>query len=296
MGSIVPEFSLLEIVKSQLNNQEMEVDYYVASFSSPMQLSKFPHRASYFGIAVCTRGSATLFANLEHYDLSPGSLIAMEPEVIRSWKAQSADYAEEVLFFTMPFFMETTSNLNLFKGFRFFQSETPKAVQLNLNEANLINGLLQEVKNLIDLPSNRKDEMVRSYINILLNQVADLYDKYNHAEFVKSTTQERIVVCFKQLLTQKYLQLRTVNGYADLLNITPKHLSQTIKETTGRTAREWIHEILILEAKVRLTQTSLSIAQIADALNFSDASLFGKYFKRYAGYAPLSYRKQLAGQ
>lgn len=294
MKSIVPEFSLLEIVKCELNNQEMEIDYYVASFCAPMQLSKFPHRASYFGVAVCTKGSAVLFADLEHYHLSPGSLIVMGPEVIRSWKAQSSDYAEETLFFTAPFLVETTGKLNLVKEFSFFQNEMPKVVQITLVEINLINSLLQDIKNLINSTSGRKDEMVGSYIHIILNQIADLYDKYDHAEFVKSNTQERIVKRFKQLLTQHYLHLRTVNGYADLLNLSPKHLSQTIKETTGRTAREWIHDILILEAKVKLTQTSLSVTQIADALNFSDPSLFGKYFKRYAGYSPVSYRKRLS--
>ncbi|WP_316788877.1 helix-turn-helix transcriptional regulator [Pedobacter frigoris] len=295
--TVIPEFSLLEIVTSELKDQEKtELDYFVASFSSPMQLSKFPHRASYFGIAVCTRGSATLFANLEQYHLSPGSLIAMEPGVIRSWDAQSDGYAEEVLFFTGPFLLETIKQLDLLKGFRFFQHETLKVIQINNEEVSLVNGLLQDIKKRTNSPNHYKNEIIRSYINIVLHEVAGLYDRYDREEFVRSNIQSTMVMRFKQLLVQKHLQLRTVNGYAELLNVTPKHLSETVKATTGKTARDWIHHIIILESKAKLKQTSLSITQIADALNFSDASLFGKYFKRYAGYSPASYRKRLAQQ
>ncbi len=293
----VPAFSLLEIVKSELNDQQkIQLDYFAASFSSPMQLSKFPHRAAYFGIAVCTSGSATLFANLEQYNLLPGSLIVMEPDVIRNWTAQSADYAEEVLFFTAPFLLETTKYLNLIEGFRFFRQETPKVIQINGQETSLISELLQKIKSLSNSASNRKDQIIRSYINIVLDHVGDLYDQYDHSEFAQPNVQVALVVRFKQLLIEKHLNLRTVNGYAELLNITPKHLSETIKDITGKTAREWIHHIILLEAKAKLKQTSLNIAQIADSLNFSDSSLFGKYFKRYAGYSPASYRKYLIEQ
>ena len=256
-----------------------------------MQLSAFPHRAAYFGLAICTKGSATLLADLEAYTLLPGSLIVMEPEVIRSWNGQSTDYAEEILFFTESFFWESSTHFHSFKGFGFFQKKRPKVISLDSGDRHSIYQLMQTIKKTRLSASNRKDEMARSYINILLHQVADLYDKHEPVQLGVLRSQTEMVNTFKQLLIERHLQLRSVNGYADLMNVTAKHLSETIKANTGKTASEWIHDILILEAKVRLKQTTLSVASIAEALNFSDASLFGKYFKRYAGCTPAAYRK-----
>jgi AraC-like DNA-binding protein len=45
------------------------------------------------------------------------------------------------------------------------------------------------------------------------------------------------------------------------------------------------------EAKILLRNPSLSIQQIADQLNFSDQSSFGKFFKKHHRMSPLEYRK-----
>lgn len=290
----IPALSLSDIVKPVLGADQKQDDYFVASFASPMQLSAFPHRAAYFGIAICTKGSAVLLANLESYTLLPGSLIVMEPEAIRSWSVQSHDYEEEILFFTESFFQEHLGHFNRLNDFVFFQSHLPKAVELNNDERTDIYQFMQTIKKAGSSSSSRKDKMVASYIYILLNQVADLYDKYAPIQTSHRNSQTAMVHAFKKLLVEKHLQLRSVNGYADLMNVSAKHLSETIKANTGRTAREWIHDILILEAKVRLKQTTLTVASIAESLNFGDASLFGKYFRRYVGCSPATYRKSTA--
>jgi AraC-like DNA-binding protein len=83
---------------------------------------------------------------------------------------------------------------------------------------------------------------------------------------------------------------RNVNTYAEQLSITPKYLTETVKEITGKTAGEIIDDFVLLEAKLLLDNPALSIAEIADELHFSDQSFFGKYFKRHAGVSPKEYR------
>lgn len=291
MEASIPKYSLLDIVKPLLPKGENKVDYYVASFASPMCLSAFPHRATYFGVALCTKGSATLLANLDRYPLVPGTLIVMGPEIIRSWEAQSATYAEEIVFFTEAFFMGAGHYLAGLSGFEFLSNHSPKALLLTTNEQDKIHKLIKDIKQSSTTASPRQAEMVRNYIHILLNQIADIYDGQALADLVQNDSQRNMVLRFKKVLMENYLKLHTVNEYAELLNISAKHLSQTIKANTGKTAGKWIQELLILEAKVRLRQGDLSINQIADVLNFSDASLFGKYFKRYVGCSPAAYRK-----
>ncbi|KAA6344491.1 Arabinose operon regulatory protein [termite gut metagenome] len=68
--------------------------------------------------------------------------------------------------------------------------------------------------------------------------------------------------------------------YANKLCITPKHLSKVIKESSDRSAIEWIDSYVMLEAKALLKSTNMTIQQISDELNFPSQTFFGKYFKR----------------
>lgn len=100
----------------------------------------------------------------------------------------------------------------------------------------------------------------------------------------------RLLDKFMSLVQQNFKSERFLEFYADKLQITPKHLSRTIKALTGSTAVEWIERYVILEAKVLLKSTNLNIQQISDELNFPSQSFFGKYFKKKVGLSPKDFR------
>ena len=67
-------------------------------------------------------------------------------------------------------------------------------------------------------------------------------------------------------------------------------MSLIIKETSGRSAAEWIDAYVLTEAKTLLKFTTMSIQEVAYALNFSSQSFFGKYFKHLTGMSPSEYK------
>ena len=95
------------------------------------------------------------------------------------------------------------------------------------------------------------------------------------------------------MLAKEFSRHRSLSFYANKLNTTSKYLSEVVKKQTGKTAGEWIEHTVILEAKVLLQNRELGIAQVSDLLNFSDQSVFGKFFKTHTGISPLEYRKRL---
>ncbi|WP_297904665.1 helix-turn-helix transcriptional regulator [uncultured Parabacteroides sp.] len=101
---------------------------------------------------------------------------------------------------------------------------------------------------------------------------------------------EQISKNFIQLVMQNYTMQRNVAWYAKRLGITQAHLSTIIKQTTNKTCIEIITSMVIMDAKAQLKSTNLSIHDIAYALNFTNMSFFGKYFKRYVGMSPQEYR------
>jgi len=290
---LIPQYTMPQLSKwSSLHNKESS-DFNLSTIEPGILLQDFPYRASFYGIGLCKEGSVDLDVNLNSYHLRPNSLIIMGPDVIRKWRNQSADYHTKALFFTEDFFIEENINVATLRHFNFFNANALKIIQLETDEAIVIWKVLQEVKRILDSSSKRKKQIVRSYIYILLNLTADCFEKHTYLSTVVPRYTSDLIDRFKDLVCARYLDLRLVKEYANLLNITPKHLSETIKSETNKTAGEWIDEMVLMEAKVRLRQISRSIAQIAASMNFSDGSAFSKFFKRHTGIAPADYRKHL---
>ena len=94
-----------------------------------------------------------------------------------------------------------------------------------------------------------------------------------------------------RLIHENYARERSLNFYADIMCISPKYLSTIIKESTSRSAAEWIDEYVMLDAKNMLRFSGMNIQQVAYALNFRNQSAFGKYFKLLAGMSPSQFQK-----
>jgi AraC family transcriptional regulator, transcriptional activator of pobA len=125
----------------------------------------------------------------------------------------------------------------------------------------------------------------------LLFRFKEFTTAYNQWETGFSSPQQLLFKKFIQLVNNYYLEKRTVDEYATLLNVTPNHLSHTIKELTQRNALSHINDKIITEAKALIQFTKADIAEIAYQLNFSDPANFGKFFKKYEGCTPLEFRK-----
>jgi len=82
-----------------------------------------------------------------------------------------------------------------------------------------------------------------------------------------------------------------VGWYAQQLCISPKYLSEMVKNVSLRTPNEWIDNYVTMELRVILKNSSKSIKQIALEMNFPNQSFLGKYFKEHVGMSPSKYRK-----
>ncbi|WP_169569960.1 helix-turn-helix domain-containing protein [Sneathiella limimaris] len=108
---------------------------------------------------------------------------------------------------------------------------------------------------------------------------------------ISNGRQHQLLLAFQSLLDTHSLKQRTVTEYADLLSVTPTHLSRTVKGITGKTAGELIQDRILLEAKRRLVFSSTPIFQIADDLCFSSAAYFSRFFQKHTSQTPGVFRK-----
>ena len=127
---------------------------------------------------------------------------------------------------------------------------------------------------------------------MLINQLLFLLkrEKLNSGLKQYHTRAEQICSEFLILIEEYFWQKKSVKEYASVLDITPKHLSETIKSTLHHTALSYIHVRIIKEIQYLLCFSDMSIKQISYALNYETLSQFGRFFKRHEGVSPKEYR------
>ena len=86
-----------------------------------------------------------------------------------------------------------------------------------------------------------------------------------------------------------------IGWYASEMCLTPKYISNVVKQTLGISPGRCIGEAIIRQAKSLLASTALPVQVIADRLGFQNQSHFGTLFRRFTGQNPSTFRKQAAG-
>jgi AraC-like DNA-binding protein len=137
------------------------------------------------------------------------------------------------------------------------------------------------------------------YRSLALGSLLQLFLIYCHYNLNFNSVQldeENASVCilrdFKLLIEEKYQEWHKVQDYASEIHISAKHLSQTVKNFTGKTAKTLIQDRLILEAKRLLLHSSLTIKEIAYQIGFNEPLHFSGFFKKKVNISPSEFKNQ----
>jgi AraC family transcriptional activator of pobA len=281
---------------SAMGEEDAEKDFYV--FERNKELQKlpvnYPYRSNHFTIVLVTDGNACLKLNLIDYLIEKHNLLIISPNDVRQFISISNDCNYIGVGFTQNFLMRSGLHKKNIDAFDFFSSQAKPVLKLHQNNVEILFQLFSILhkKNSFKEEVFFKDEFIYHGFGALIFEIAFLFRKSNTAH-LKITRKEDLVMRFMKLLPLHFKKERGLKFYADLMFITPKYLTQTIKQITGKTAGDFIDEIVIMEAKVLLNNFSKSIGQVAEELNFSDQFYFSKFFKRHAGLNPSDYRSSL---
>ncbi|GAB2465819.1 AraC family transcriptional regulator [Hymenobacter qilianensis] len=261
--------------------QQLEV--HVAQFPHVQE----PHAHDFYLLLYVTHGHGTHTIDLITYDLRPGSLFFLMPGQVHSWSL-SDDTRGFILFFSEAFYLQQFPASRL-AAYPFFNPTNEPVVYSVPAEAGLL-PLLERIyqENTAALPAPNSDVVVRGYLFLYLELAARLYP---HETPPAPAYAQQHVREFGRLLTQHFHAEKTVGYYAERLSLTANHLNAICRRLLNKTASDLIHERVVTEAQRQLKHSAQSVAQIADALGFEDASYFTRYFKKYAGQTPEAFRQ-----
>lgn len=238
-------------------------------------------------LGFCLKGRAKLRINFKEFDLKPNTILAVVPHQMSTILDKSDDFFMECLFVSVDFIVDfpLPKNFDLLSNImRYPCMELSVEAMEDLLEYH---AMIVKQHNQFGQPY--RAEIVKGLLFAMFMEMFGLYSLDEVPPTSSSRTEEFTNQFFKLLRTH-YRQERNVSFYADKLCISSKYLSSIIKEVTGESILSWIHEMVIVESKMLLKTTDLTVAQISDELNFSNASFFGKFFKEHAGMTPLEFR------
>ncbi|MBL0274448.1 MAG: AraC family transcriptional regulator [Chitinophagaceae bacterium] len=181
----------------------------------------------------------------------------------------------------------------LAEEFPYFDLQAEHIVNITKTESELIQQSFRDIITEYERFSPEKDYLLRNYIHILLLRIREIYRPHVKKMSEAATRSMKITNQFKHLVEKSFINMRVVQNYAKQLHITPKYLSEIVKENTGKSPREIINEMLLLEARVLLGSTDKTITEIAYQLCFQDQSHFNHFIKQHTGITPLQLRKIL---
>ncbi len=163
-------------------------------------------------------------------------------------------------------------------------------ITLTHDDATRLLSLMLLIRQYIMQPLSLKSDILEHLYSVFINDLISI-QSFEKTRLSMSRQSEEIFVSFYTLLTNNYLEHRTLKFYADSLFITTTYLSRIVKQITGRTVMECINELLAMEASRLLKSTALTVEQIADQLHFATSASFDKFYKRMRGTTPLSVRR-----
>jgi AraC family transcriptional activator of pobA len=252
-----------------------------------------PLRADHFTIFLVTAGELRLKINLIDYSVKKNHLFMITPDVVVEFLDKSSGCFGMGMGFTTDFMFRTGIHKNHVESFDFIASQANPLVALEQQDTDILLSLFTLLlqKNLVKNTHPFGTEIVNHSFSVLLYELAAVHQKYNKGGSIQLNRKEHLLMRFLKLLPAHFKEQRSVQFYAELLSITPKYLTETVKEITGKTAGEFIDEMVVTEAKLLLSDPAMSVAGVADALYFSDQFFFSKFFKKQAGLSPSAYRK-----
>lgn len=253
---------------------------------------------NFYSIAIKKNFNAKIKYGQQDFDFDAGVMHFMSPKQVLTIQASSEEEFKHTgwLLLIHPDFLWNTPLSKRIKQYEYFSYKVNEALHLSEKEELLITDIIekiaQEYHTNID---NFSQDLIIAQIELLLIYSERFYQR----QFVtRKIANHRILNQLDIFLTECFKDdnlanrgIPTVQFVADSLHISANYLSRLLRQLTGQSTQQFIHDKLIDVAKEKLSTTDLSVNEIAYDLGFEHPQSFSKLFKTKTNQSPLAFRQ-----
>ena len=247
-----------------------------------------PHRVSFFALLIVLDGMGSHQIDLKEYPIKKGTVLKIAKGQVHAFQ-ENPNYDGYLILFTEEFVLNyfSKSSIEFISHLYNYHINEPLVEGGNLNEAFIENVLAE----LDDHNTYAQRNIVAAMLELYLLRLERLSKTADQNK--KSYQHYPLFLDFKNLVEKQYTQTRNVKDYAQILQISTKHLNQIVKDFTLNTAKHFIDDFVTLEIKRAIASTNSSLKEIGYAVGFDEMTNFTKFFKKQTGTTPKRFKAEL---
>ncbi len=263
------------------------VEDYVRLIPTPTKTDLSPFRLTVYNFIFLTKGKSTRTKGLNRYEFGENTFFFLPAYEITTHESIGGDYEGFYCDFNFEVLFQNTSHKELFQEFPFLEFNNYPLVVINEKAKRRVVSLLERLLEEYQEDKNCRIEILRTYLLALFTELTPFVEasKPTAADAASLITEQ-----YKKALSKQVYNKQKITDYAEMLSVSPNHLNKCVKKTLGKSAHDLLNEMLLLEAKVLLKQTNLTVTEIAYKIGKNEISDFARFFKAQTGMKPSEYR------
>lgn len=263
------------------------------------------HAHDFIELVYVTEGKGDHVCDGESYPLIAGDVFIINPGEEHTYIIDKKNKLEIVNCLFMPHLFDDvwlkglgiTESMDYFYVHPFLEKNERfhHCINLRGEEAENIYRLLEKMGYEYESAQHGYESLIRLQLVQLLIELSRIYARASDNRTKTDIKQQEKIIFVNRIvgyLERHYNQKLTLSALSDLFGISSRHLNRILKEETGKTVVEYIHEIRINRAKKILAETSEKIIIIAMEVGYEDPAFFTRLFTRKVGCSPGKYREQ----
>ncbi|WP_440133554.1 helix-turn-helix domain-containing protein [Chitinophaga sancti] len=240
-----------------------------------------PHKhKQYFEIIYLTKGTGVHWIDGVRYELRPPVLYFITQNQVHNWELESEPDGYVVII--KKSFVLRSLDLEL----KMLLHQASNITCINITDNATIQCLFGLLVEESIMGAQFSFPVIEGLLKALLAKIQRISDSSDNSTLRKTNMYES----FLEKLHQGSPVKSKVAYYAGLLNTSPQNLNAACRKAVDLPATAVLSDFIINEAKRLLLYTDKTVSEISFSLNFNDPSHFVKYFKRFAGQTPQSFR------
>ncbi|WP_298356298.1 helix-turn-helix transcriptional regulator [Runella sp.] len=279
---------------TEFSETDLVTAFYANNLRSHLQSHRFvnsAHKHSTYIAVLFTEGSGKHEIDFDTYEVRPGSVFLLTPGQVHSWEL-SADINGYVFFHTESFYNTAYLSKKL-TDFPFFYLQTNyPVIYLQEDALDSVIPLFKAIYEEYQTHLPFKFQKLNSLIDLTYIQLSRSYQEHNKV-VDKQPFQYNRIKKLEKLIDENFKTKKLPKEYADLMNMTTRHLNRICQETLNQTTTDLILKRVMVEAQRMLIHNDVTVAAVADSLGYEDYSYFIRLFKKQIGESPKKFQNRM---
>jgi AraC family transcriptional regulator, transcriptional activator of pobA len=289
MAAKVPVYGIVEF-----SHQKSEVFFYANELRIHLESHQFintPHKHSTYITILFIKGKGEHQIDFDTYAIKPGSVFLLSPGQVHCWKV-SKDAEGFVFFHTKEFYDNIFLKRKIENYPFFYLQQNYPVIYLSISDTKRVERNFQEIYQEYKERLKGWEIKLEALADLVYIELSRLYT--NKTENGKISDPSYLKVKKLQKFIDEYFKSKKFpSDYADLMNMSTRHLSRICREVLNKSTGDLIIERILIEARRLLIQKDITVAMVADELGYDDYSYFIRMFKKNTGVSPKEFQASI---